>query len=407
MKALKLIGIALLGMLLGSCFQPDVLSFGEIVDEVHKHTPVIELVSNEGKSRLAITPELQGKVIASTYDGFEGESNGWLDLEAWRENPVPSTNIGGEDRLWIGPLGGQHSFYYQQVKPLHEDNWLVPQPLKEGAYHLVNQGSKFLRMQQKMQMTNFIGTPFELCVMREISLLEADEIAAHLGHTVEEELKFVAYECRHQLINTGSEAWTPEKGMASIWSLNTLRGTNQTVVGIPLIPHQNPPSLLTYLGPLGRDRLTYSPDSILFKADGRYRTKIGIPPEIAPRIFGSYSPEYKRLTIIQYSKGGHEHYFNSNVSSQQDPYQGEAISVYNHGRLDLKPSEQNTFFEMETASAMLPLSPGGQVSHVHRIFHFSGPEEQLEALCLRLLGINLVKKVKADGVSGPPQKHKI
>ena len=103
-------------------------------------------------------------------------------------------------------------------------------------------------------------------------------------------------------------------------------------------------------GRLIRTRLKIKDLVLLFKADGKYRSKIGIPPGLAPSIYGYYAKDKQRLTIVQYQKTNDSLYFNSDVTIQEDPYKGEVIPIYNNGPMDYAPTENVSFFELESTS---------------------------------------------------------
>ena len=75
----------------------------------------IVLESNDHKSMLILSPELQGRVMTSTLDGEHGTSFGWLNYEliASKEVKEHINPTGGEDRFWLGPEGGQYSIYFK------------------------------------------------------------------------------------------------------------------------------------------------------------------------------------------------------------------------------------------------------------------------------------------------------
>lgn len=382
--------ILCLGLLTTACQPPLPTSYEGVVQEIHAVTPVYELISPDRVGRVAIAPAMQGKVLTSTYTGLTGHFNGWLNMEAWRAKPNPTTNIGGEDRLWIGPLGSQYSFYYQQIEPLDEENWQVPTPLREGAYEMIEHDDHQLLMQKRMQLTNFMGTAFDVCVIRQIKMIDRAAVSAHLGIKLDRTCQFVAFESLNHLINTGHQTWEQETGLAGLWSLSMINGTDSTVVSIPLDSAVVLQRIYQYLGPLDARRLHLQEGQLRFKADGKYRSKIGVPAEIAPRIYGCYTPEHQRLTIIQFSKGTDSLYFNSKVGFQQNPYEGEAISVYNHGRMDEGEMDENAFYELESASALRPLAPGDRLAHFHRVYHFSGSPAYLATICQQVLKTDLV-----------------
>jgi len=53
------------------------------------------------------------------------------------------------------------------------------------------------------------------------------------------------------------------------------------------------------------------------------------------------------------------------------------------------------FYELESSSPAAFLSPGASINHVQRMYHFTGPEEKLNALAVSILGVSLeqVKKL--------------
>ena len=73
------------------------------------------------------------------------------------------------------------------------------------------------------------------------------------------------------------------------------------------------------------DRLVVKPERgvLFFKADGKHRSKIGIPPRRAKPILGSYDSAGKVLTLVQYTApGGATDYVNSMWEQQKQPYGG-------------------------------------------------------------------------------------
>ena len=70
---------------------------------------VVELKSGDGQSRLLVVPAYQGRVMTSTTGGNDGTSYGWINykfIDAGKVSPQFNP-LGGEERFWIGPEGGQ------------------------------------------------------------------------------------------------------------------------------------------------------------------------------------------------------------------------------------------------------------------------------------------------------------
>ncbi|MFY0687485.1 MAG: hypothetical protein JXQ90_09985 [Cyclobacteriaceae bacterium] len=355
------------------------------VAKLSQYTAVIELV--DGESRIAIAPAFQGKVLTSTHDGQS--SNGWLDRKTFDQASLNGGEIGGEDRVWIGPLGSQFSFYYQQIKPLDGDNWKVPATMNEQPYKLVKQSESTIEMLKQMHLVNWMGTEFDLQIARKIRMLDRNRAERMLGMIIPPQQQFVAYESAHTLTNSGSEKWDRSTGLATVWSAGLFAGSPQSVVIIPLTQQADLERIFQYFGPLDSSRLVLKNNVLLFKTDGNYRSKIGVPPELAPAVYGAYDPGVGRLTIVQYKKDTSNLYFNSRVTVQDEPYRGEVVPVYNNGSMDYTPQSQSTFYELESTAAMKELAPGETIDHFHRIYHFGGDITKLNKTSTQLLGITL------------------
>jgi len=376
-------------LLVFSCNTSNQRNYRDIIAPIANKVMVIELLSDDKKGRIAIAPEIQGKVLTSTYAGLDGESNGWINQTAIKGDELDFAEIGGEERLWFGPLGSQHSFYFQQVTPISDKNWLVPSSLSTEPYLLKKFVSKEVLLSKQMKLTNFIGTEFNFEVLRKIRLLEQEDVEGYLNISLKKNIDFVAYESLNSIQNKDDKPWRKETGLVSVWNLNMFEGSNETVVMIPLINEVSLEKIYKYLGPLDKTRLQLKQKSLLFKADGKYRSKIGIPHDIAPKLYGSYSKDKNRLTIVQYRKTIETGYSNSNISIQDNPYEGEIIPIYNNGTMDYSPTTKTSFFELESTSAFVELWPNKYVTHYHRVYHFSADDTTLNAISEELLGISL------------------
>lgn len=372
--------VALFSFIFLGCFQKNI-TYKEILTRVSEHQKTYELTTANGSARILISPELQGKVITTTASGINGESIGWVNLGAIGNSGIEMTALGGEERLWFGPLGSQHSFYYQQVVPLDEENWQVPKNISSSSYTLELLTNKQIVLSNSVQLKNFIGTEFTFDVLRKINILDKKDIAAHLNFTVDDTVSYVAYETINAITNRDNRIWSKETGLVSIWSANMFSGTDTTVVAIPLESEASLKDIHKYFNSLDSTRLKISNKTLLFKADANYRSKIGVPFLHAKEIFGSYSKTHNRLTIVQYNKGKTDQYSNSHVSYQEDPYNhGEVIPIYNNAQ---------NFYELESVSASIALAPQENFTHQHRVYHFSGDKATLNKISKEVLDIDL------------------
>ena len=131
---------------------------------------------------------------------------------------------------------------------------------------------------------------------------------------------------------------------------------------------------------------------LLFKCDGRYRSKIGLGPARAKPALGSYSDESKLLTVVLYTKPpSATRYVNSMWETQKDPYGGDVVNSYNDGPTEPGKPSLGGFYEIETSSPAAELAPGGTLTHVHQTYHFTGPREALDAIARAALGVGLAE----------------
>ena len=63
------------------------------------------ILLGEGDSLIAVSPQLQGRVLTSTYGGAESPSLGWMNKRLITDTNADRqvSDLGGEDRLWLGP----------------------------------------------------------------------------------------------------------------------------------------------------------------------------------------------------------------------------------------------------------------------------------------------------------------
>ena len=85
------------------------------------------------------------------------------------------------------------------------------------------------------------------------------------------------------------------------------------------------------------DRLKVENGLILFKADAKHRSKIGLSPARALPLIASYDAVNSVLTIGQFDlPSGAKDYVNSLWQLQDHPFAGDAVNSYNDGAIDGK-----------------------------------------------------------------------
>jgi hypothetical protein len=214
-----------------------------------------------------------------------------------------------------------------------------------------------------------------------------------------ENLDFVAFESENHLINTGTQTWTKQTGMLSIWILGMFTPSPAVTIVIPYKKGDEsefgPVVNDAYFGSISSDRLMIDDGIIFFKGDGQSRGKIGLSPQRVLPVAGSYDADHKTLTIIKFSvHEGVTDYVNSMWEIQDKPFKGDVLNSYNDGLLD-DGSQMGPFYELESSSPAANLKPGESLKHIHQTFHFQGDEEVLDEIARKILNVSLEKITKA------------
>jgi hypothetical protein len=386
------IGLALtsIGATLGAATFDQDLAF------LQKHLEVIVLADESGQARVAVAPAYQGRVLTSTPGGLAGTSCGWLNYDLIASGQLqPHMNaFGGEERLWLGPEGGQFSIFFKKGDPFDLAHWQTPAFIDSVPFTVTNKSARTVSFQNKTHLTNYSGRVFTLEIVRSVELLSASEAARHLGVKLGPGITVVGYASDNRLINRGRKPWTKETGLLSIWILGMFNPSSDTTVVVPyqagaerkLGPIVND----AYFGKVPGDRLKAHDGVIYFKGDGRFRSKIGLSPQRAKPVLGSYDASQRLLTIVQFNQpAGTAEYVNSMWEIQKEPFRGDALNSYNDGPPSPGAKQLGPFYELETSSPAAALKPGGEMRHISRTFHFQGTEHDLDAIARRVLGVSL------------------
>ncbi|HET6899159.1 MAG TPA: DUF6786 family protein, partial [Vicinamibacteria bacterium] len=258
-------------------------TFADEVAFLRKHTKVVVLTDGQGM-RVAVAPDLQGRVMTSSARGEAGPGYGWInrDLVASSKRDVHFNPYGGEDRFWLGPEGGQFAVFFKPGEPFDLAHWYTPPAVDTEPYPVTASQPDRVTFDKTMTLTNRTGTVFELALHRVVRLVPRAGALKDLGLTGTEAVQAVAFESENRITNTGSSPWRKESGLLSVWILGMFKPSPQTTVVVPFTP--GPEATLgpivnaAYFGKVPEDRLVVGERAIFFSGDGRYRSKIGIPP---------------------------------------------------------------------------------------------------------------------------------
>jgi hypothetical protein len=409
------------------------MSYGEVRAFLAKHTELVELTNPEG-ARVAVCPAWQGRVMTSTTGGMDGPSFGFVNEEFIRDGrPNPHfANYGGEERMWLSPEGGQFSLWFKPGVPQTLADWYTPPAFNEGAWKIVSGPNEPLAMAATMKLQNASATEFHLDVRREVRLLGNSDLVKLLGPQAaamigRKGVRLVAYETSNRLTNRGGPM-TRAGGLVSIWILGMMNCGPQCVV---LVPYRDgdasrlgPPVKSDYFGPVPPERLKVLPSSsplplgeaptttmlrtvpdpgvragtavngvLLFRADGNYRSKIGISQRRARNVLGSIDFQLGVLTLVQFTMPQdptRELYMNNAWGGPHaEPYTGDVVNSYNDGPPEPGKKGLGPFYEVESLSPARELASGESLVHCHRTIHVQADAATLDQLARQVLGIGL------------------
>ena len=296
---------------------------------------------------------------------------------------------GGEDRLWLGPEGGKFALFFKPGTKMEFANWHTPAAIDNESWKLVSSTDKAASLSKSASLLNYAGTTLTLSINRDIQILEPDDVKKMLGIDFDSKVKSVGFSTTNTITNTGDKAWDKQTGAPCLWNLDMFSPSSKTVTVVPYNEAATGKVATTdYFGQIPPDRVKYNNGILLFKADGKLRGKLGMPPNRAKTMAGNYDAQNKILTITLFDMDPKPTYLNQEWRTDRDPFIGDAVNAYNDGPL-ADGSQMGPFYEIESVSPAAFLKPNETLSHKHSVFHFTGDKVELNQIALKTLGISL------------------
>ncbi len=420
MKSIKLLSIVAAAALPSACEKsatppdagegPAAGSFGSDLAFLKQHTEVHLLEDAASGARVAVAPAWQGRVMTSSAGGDAGDSLGWIHHENIKTGILPPAErtglarhihvFGGEERFWLGPEGGQYALFFPPGVPYVFENWTTPALIDTEPFEVVASDARRIEFSKNASLVNRAGTDLQMGIRRTVELLDKEAVSAAIKTSIPEGVKSVAYRSTNQVTNRGSEAWTKDGGLVSIWLLGMFHHGPGVTMVIPLKDGPGNAVNPDYFGPLENDRLIATDKVVFYKGDGEYRSKIGVPPGRTTGIAGSYDADRGILTIVRCEvppNAAELPYVRSQWQDHADPYAGDLINAYNDGPATPGEPPLGPFYELETSSPALPLEPGQTLTHVQDTIHFQGDAAALDPIARAVLGVSLEEITTAFG----------
>lgn len=369
-------------------------TFADDVTFMQKHTNAFVLTAPDTQASIIVVPEMQGRVMTSSATGADGLSFGWINYSLIEEHkPRPHINAyGGEDRLWLGPEGGQFSIFFEKGATFDLAHWQTPALIDLDAYDVSEKSVSRAVFKKSSHLINYSGSEFIFDLKRTVEVLPIQNIEQHLSIKIDKNINAVAFQSINKLTNTGNNTWEKDSGLLSIWILGMFSPAPKVTVIVPYTNPNNDATVVndTYFGSQPKDRLKMTDAAIFFKGDGKHRGKIGVSSRHAKNVMGAFDAGNKTLTIVQYNQSqGAKDYVNSLWEIQKEPYNGDVVNSYNDGPPAPGVPPLGPFYELETSSPAAALAPAASIEHIHRTFHFEGNESKLNAIAMQVLGVSL------------------
>ncbi len=370
-------------------------TFGDDVEFLRTHVETIVLQDSEGGPAVAVVPAYQGRVMTSTAGGSRGISYGWMNYEQIASGEtVPQINVyGGEERFWLGPEGGQYSIFFKPGSTFDFAEWQTPAVIDTDRFAVAQVSETSVAFRHEAEVTNYSDTTFSFRVERDVELLAVEAIRAELD-LAGGDFRAAAYRTTNRLTNIGSQDWTKESGLLSIWMLGMYKHGPNTTIVIPFNAGEESThgEIVNddYFGQVPAERLRVADGVIYFSGDGQFRSKIGLSPARSTPVCGSYDAARQVLTVVKYNQpdASVRDYVNSKWALQDEPYAGDVINAYNDGPAAPGAKPLGPFYELETSSPALALAAGESGQHVQSTFHFESDAAELDAIARKVFGVS-------------------
>src|ERR1017187_3158952 len=113
-------------------------SYGYDAAFLKKYDSHLVELQNENM-KVLLSADYQGRIMTSTASGDSGTGYGWINykLIASGEKKKQFNPVGGEERFWLGPEGGQYSIYFNKGDSFNVGRWQVPPIFDSEMYNII------------------------------------------------------------------------------------------------------------------------------------------------------------------------------------------------------------------------------------------------------------------------------
>jgi hypothetical protein len=324
------------------------MTYHDALNYLAQKTPVIELYNQLG-GRVVVCPEWNGRVLTSTCEGLDGDSFGFVDVQAIDAERFE--NFGGEDHWTISPL--VHPF---SVESIREHNAML---------------------QRTLYMADANGKSVELHLSRSISLLHRQTLRTWFGDTIADlleqtDVSMVGF-CTENTI------WSQERGYIASRQRGMFNASPHTCIIISTLPKDftsEPFSVeIDYLSGSPHGRVRHLSDTLLLRADGHGRCRATIPFSLSPPIFGAVECRAGTLTLWTFEL--------------PDNSEGNIIQIDNSGGSPTPKPDWSAHYEINCFSPAHKLLPETPLLYNQCTLHLNADNHILNNLIQQIFNISL------------------
>ena len=203
--------------------------------------------------------------------------------------------FGGEDRFWLGPEGGQYALYFKPGDPFDLPHWQTPAPFDWEPWDIADQSAGHVRFQKRMSLVNYSERRSTSTSTARCGCWAAPTPPACWGRCPTPSAgRLRVRQHRDQRRRTAVDAEARARVDLDPRAVPARRRDDDR--------HPFAAALTSRWADRQRCLLRQGPersapataDAILFKADGRYRSKIGLSPARTLGVAGSYDADAAR-----------------------------------------------------------------------------------------------------------------
>ncbi len=354
----------------------------------------IALQSDTSTGCLLIAPDLSARIMAVSMDGPDDENFGFVKPEAiTNRGKDPQFNAyGGALRWWVGPEGGQYGFAFPPgTTDFSLSSWRISEEYNGKRFAVTyprEDAATSALMDAEINIENAAGTSFCVGVTCRVCVLEdpaqtGEKRIKNLRKPDQEQVKHLGYLSETTFENLSSTPMRRETGLVSIWLLGMYVAGPKIHVIAPF-GRKGTGKIVTdtYFNPagIGSERLVIDEKRgyMLFRADSKERSKIGLSRSRASTTIGSIDLSRNLLTVWSFPIRRRMPYVNSLWEQQKLPYSGDVSNSYNDD------GKFGDFYELECSSHALALKPKERFAFPLEVHHYSGNSKALLRLANKL-----------------------